>query len=156
MKEWLEYACVVDACSRWRSFCRVPLARALGAGLREILFALTPKLRKTAEFNLKLAFPEWSPTRSGRRRFAEWCAILDGWRPSSRACPGYTRENIEDIIVLDGNENFLEGQRRGKGVLFLDSAHGRLGVVFLCARAVRLSAALHGAAARQSAPRMRW
>jgi KDO2-lipid IV(A) lauroyltransferase len=33
--------------------------------------------------------------------------------------PRYTRGNIEDIIVLDGHENFLQGQRRGKGVLFL-------------------------------------
>jgi len=36
--------------------------------------------------------------------------------------PRYTRENIDEIIVLDGHENFLEGQRQGKGVLFL-TAH---------------------------------
>lgn len=36
--------------------------------------------------------------------------------------PRYSRKNIEDVIVLDGHENFLEGQRRGKGVLFL-TAH---------------------------------
>src|SRR5438477_12942488 len=33
--------------------------------------------------------------------------------------PKYTKENIERIVVLDGHENFLEGQRRGKGVLYL-------------------------------------
>jgi KDO2-lipid IV(A) lauroyltransferase len=33
--------------------------------------------------------------------------------------PKYSKENIEQIVVLDGHENFLEGQRRGKGVLYL-------------------------------------
>jgi Kdo2-lipid IVA lauroyltransferase/acyltransferase len=36
--------------------------------------------------------------------------------------PRYTRENIATVIVLDGQENFLEGRRRGQGVLFL-TAH---------------------------------
>jgi KDO2-lipid IV(A) lauroyltransferase len=31
----------------------------------------------------------------------------------------YTKENIEQVVILDGHENFLEGQRRGKGVLYL-------------------------------------
>jgi KDO2-lipid IV(A) lauroyltransferase len=33
--------------------------------------------------------------------------------------PRYTRENIEEVLILDGHENFLDGQRRGKGVLYL-------------------------------------
>jgi len=33
--------------------------------------------------------------------------------------PKYTKQNIEKIVVLDGHENFLEAQRRGKGVLVL-------------------------------------
>jgi KDO2-lipid IV(A) lauroyltransferase len=33
--------------------------------------------------------------------------------------PKYSRENIKEIVVLDGNENFLEGQKRRKGVLVL-------------------------------------
>ncbi|HEX9456438.1 MAG TPA: lysophospholipid acyltransferase family protein, partial [Candidatus Acidoferrum sp.] len=33
--------------------------------------------------------------------------------------PKYSKENIEQIVSLDGHENFLEGQRRGKGVLYL-------------------------------------
>ena len=38
--------------------------------------------------------------------------------------PRYTRKNIEDVIVLDGQENFLEGRRRGQGVLFLTAHMG--------------------------------
>src|SRR6202022_10202 len=33
--------------------------------------------------------------------------------------PKYSKQNIEQLVVLDGHENFLEGQRRGKGVLYL-------------------------------------
>jgi KDO2-lipid IV(A) lauroyltransferase len=33
--------------------------------------------------------------------------------------PKYTKENIESAVVLDGHENFLAGQSRGRGVLYL-------------------------------------
>jgi len=33
--------------------------------------------------------------------------------------PKYSAKNIEDVVVLDGNENFLAGHRQGKGVLYL-------------------------------------
>ena len=82
---------------------------------------VTPKLRRTAEFNLKLAFPEWT----GAQRAATLRGMVRslGWMAAEFArMPRYTRKNIEDIIVLDGHENFLEGQRRGKGVIFL-TAH---------------------------------
>jgi len=48
-----------------------------------------------------------------------------GWMAAEFArMPRYTRKNIEEIIVLDGHENFLEGQRLGKGVLFLTAHMG--------------------------------
>jgi len=43
-----------------------------------------------------------------------------GWMAAECAWfPKYSKENIEQLVVLDGHENFLEGQRRGKGVLYL-------------------------------------
>jgi len=43
-----------------------------------------------------------------------------GWMAAEFArFPTYTRENIEDMLILDGHQNFLNGQRRGKGVLYL-------------------------------------
>src|SRR5262249_61581087 len=46
-----------------------------------------------------------------------------GWMAAEFArLPRYSSENIAEVVVLDGHENFLEGQRRGKGVLFL-TAH---------------------------------
>jgi KDO2-lipid IV(A) lauroyltransferase len=122
MKEWLAYA-VVWSVLKFTGALPRPLARAMGAGIARMLFALTPKLRKIAEFNLKLAFPEW--TDAQREATLRGMVRSLGWMAAEFArMPRYTRENIEEIIVLDGNEHFLEGQRRGKGVLFLTAHMG--------------------------------
>jgi KDO2-lipid IV(A) lauroyltransferase len=122
MKEWLPYAVVWSVLKLTGALPR-PLARAMGAAVARILFAMTPTLRKIAEFNLKLAFPEW--TDAQRNATLRGMVRSLGWMAAEFArMPGYTRENIEEIIVLDGNENFLEGQRRGKGVLFLTAHMG--------------------------------
>src|SRR5947207_3994973 len=120
MTEWLAYAGVWIILKLTGALPR-PLARALATGVAHTLFAVTPKLRKTAEFNLKLAFPEW--TSAQRATTLRGMVRSLGWMAAEFArMPRYTRKNIEEIIVLDGHENFLEGQRRGKGVLFL-TAH---------------------------------
>ena len=75
-------------------------------------------MRKTAEFNLRLAFPEW--TEEQRRNSLKKMTRNFGWMAVEFArFPKYTKKNIEDVVVLDGHENFLAGQRRGKGVLYL-------------------------------------
>src|SRR5262245_30628624 len=120
MKEWLGYAIA------WSVLKLVGLmprsaARAAGAMVARMLLMLTPKLRKTADFNLRLAFPEWDDAR--RHRTIRGMTRSLGWMAAEVArLPRYTRKNIEEAMVLDGQENFLEGQRRGKGVLFL-TAH---------------------------------
>ncbi len=122
MTEWLAYG---GGWGLLRLVGALPrgMARALGAGLAQIMFALMPKLRKTADFNLKLAFPEWSEEKRQETRRAMVRSL--GWMAGEFArMPKYTRENIEDLIVLDGQENFLDGQRRGKGVLFLTAHMG--------------------------------
>jgi KDO2-lipid IV(A) lauroyltransferase len=93
-------------------------ARAMAAvGVRMLLFAL-PKLKKTAEFNLRLAFPEW--TDAQRRSTLKKMTRNLGWMAAEFArMPSYTKENIEGVVILDGHENFLAGHRRGKGVLYL-------------------------------------
>jgi len=94
------------------------VARGFAAGTIRLLLLLLPKMRKTAEFNLRLAFPEWSDAQ--RRAVLNGMARNLGWMAAEFArLPRYTRENIENVVVLDGHENFLEGQRRGNGVLYL-------------------------------------
>jgi Kdo2-lipid IVA lauroyltransferase/acyltransferase len=120
MTEWLAYA-LVWVVLKLVGLLPRSLARAVGAAVAGILLVITPKLRKTAEFNLRLAFPEWNDGR--RQATIRGVTRSLGWMAAEFArMPRYTRKNVEDIIVLDGNENFLEGQRRGKGVLFL-TAH---------------------------------
>jgi len=87
----------------------------------KVLLAFSPRLRKTAEFNLRLAFPGWSEAQR-QDTIREMTRSL-GWMAAEFArLPRYSCENIAEVVVLDGHENFLEGQRRGKGVLFL-TAH---------------------------------
>ena len=122
MKEWIAYAGVSSVVKLAGALPR-SLARALAEGLARMLFTVTPKLRKTAQFNLKLAFPQW--TDAQREATIRAMVRSLGWMAAEFArMPRYTRKNIEEIIVLDGHENFLEGQRLGKGVLFLTAHMG--------------------------------
>ncbi len=122
MKEWIAYA-VVSSVVKLAGALPRSLARALAEGLARMLLALTPKLRKTAEFNLKLAFPQWTDAQRGATIRGMVRSL--GWMAAEFArMPRYTRKNIEEIIARDGHENFLEGQRRGQGVLFLTAHMG--------------------------------
>lgn len=95
-----------------------PVARGIAAGATRLLLLFLPKLRKTAEFNLNLAFPEW--TDAQRRAVMKGMAQNLGWMAAEFArMPRYTKENIADVVVLDGHENFMAGENRGKGVLYL-------------------------------------
>jgi KDO2-lipid IV(A) lauroyltransferase len=94
------------------------LARSLAAVGARVLLFLRPKLRKTAEFNLKLAFPEW--TEAQRKTVMKKMTRNLGWMAAEFAqFPKYTKEDIASAVILDGHENFLAGQSRGKGVLYL-------------------------------------
>ncbi len=144
MREWCEYAAVWVILKGLGLLPR-SLARNFATGVVRILYALSPKLRRTAEVNLRIAFPEWSDAQ--RKAVVRGMLRNLAWMAGEFArFPKYSKENIGQIIVLDGNENFLEGQRRGKGVLFLT---GHIGAWELSSLAHALSPALHGAAAGQ-------
>jgi KDO2-lipid IV(A) lauroyltransferase len=117
MKEWFEYAAVWVVLKGMGVLPR-PVARSFAAAVARILYALRLKLRRTAEVNLKIAFPKWSDAQ--RDDVIRGMVRNLGWMAAEFArMPKYSKENIEEIVVLDGHENFLEGQRRGKGVLYL-------------------------------------
>jgi KDO2-lipid IV(A) lauroyltransferase len=117
MKERLQYAVAWSLIKLLGTLPR-SFARSLaGAGTRVLLWML-PKLRKTAEFNLQLAFPEWPAAK--RREVKRKMVRNLGWMAAEFArLPQYTRKNIEQFVILDGHENFLAGQSRGKGVVYL-------------------------------------
>jgi Kdo2-lipid IVA lauroyltransferase/acyltransferase len=117
MKEWLEFAAVWVVLKTMGALPR-PLARTFAASMTSLLFSLQPKLQKTAEFNLRLAFPDW--TDEQRKDATRKMVRNLGWMAAEFArLPRLTKENIEKVVILDGHENFLEGQQRGKGVLYL-------------------------------------
>ena len=116
MREWFEYAAVWVILKVLGALPR-RMARGLSAGVARLVYSLLPKLRKTAEFNLRLAFPEWGDEQ--RDAVIHGMVRNLGWMAAEFArLPRYTKENIEEVVILDGHENFLEGQRRGKGVLY--------------------------------------
>jgi KDO2-lipid IV(A) lauroyltransferase len=98
-----------------------PLARAKGIGLGLIVYLLHGRLRRVGMRNLALAFPEM--TLRDRRRILRGTYISLG-RQLAEVClfPRYTRENVSQIVVYEGFENFERAVARRKGVLFL-TAH---------------------------------
>jgi len=99
------------------------LSRAFAIGLAQVVYLLHVRLRRVGMRNLALAFPE--------KTEAERASILRGeftslGRQLSEVCqfPRYTRENVEEVVVYDGLENFEQAYGRGKGVLFLTAHFG--------------------------------
>jgi KDO2-lipid IV(A) lauroyltransferase len=117
MKEWLQYAAVWLLLKGLGVLPR-SLARSTAVALVRGLYALQPKLRKTAEVNLRIAFPDWSDAQ--RHTVIRGMLRNLGWMAAEFAhFPKYTKENVGQFVVLDGHENLLEAHRRGKGVLVL-------------------------------------
>jgi KDO2-lipid IV(A) lauroyltransferase len=99
------------------------IARSVGAMIAKCLLFMRPPLRRAAEFNLRLAFPELPA--STRRDILRQMVRNLGWLAAEFArLPLYNRSNIEQTMILDGFENFAAAERRGKGVLFLTGHMG--------------------------------
>jgi Kdo2-lipid IVA lauroyltransferase/acyltransferase len=117
MREWLEFAAAWIGLKTMGRLPR-PVARFVGASFASAAYWLRPPLRKAATFNLRLAFPDWSDAR--KREVIRGMIRQIGWMAGEFSqFPKYTPENIKEIVVLDGNENFEAARRRGKGVIFL-------------------------------------
>jgi KDO2-lipid IV(A) lauroyltransferase len=117
MKEWAEYAVVRVLLTILEVLPR-RIARPFAAYVAHILFLLSPKLLKTTELNLRLAFPDW--TEIERTAVTRKMTRNLGWMAAEFArLPKYSKQNIEDVVILDGHENFLQGHQQGKGVLYL-------------------------------------
>ena len=98
-----------------------PAARGLAIMLAHAVRRLYPRLQRVGDRNLELAYPQMPMGERARilrgvftslgRQLAEFCRF-----------PGYTPQNVDQVVVYDGLENYLAAQRRGRGVLFL-TAH---------------------------------
>ena len=100
-----------------------PLSRAFAIFISQVVYLLHFRLRQVGMRNLAMVFPEKSKAERARilrgvfaslgRELAELCLF-----------PRYTPQNVEDVVVYDGLENYERAFARGKGVLFLTAHFG--------------------------------
>lgn len=117
MKEWLAYA------AAWLVLKTVgALPRRTATGLATCVVALffraRPKLQRTAAYNLRLAFPDWTEAQR-KETMRKMVRSLGRMAAEFARLPRLTKDNVQEIVILDGHENFLAGHERGKGVLYL-------------------------------------
>ena len=117
MRHRLEYA-IVWLWVKTIGLLPRPLARAKGISLGLLVYLLHGRLRRVGMRNLELALP--AMPRHERRRVLRGVYVSLG-RQLAEVClfPRYTRENVSQVVVYDGFENFDRAHARGKGVLFL-------------------------------------
>lgn len=93
-------------------------ARFLAAAMMHVAYRLRPPLKQAAETNLKMAFPDW--TQAQRDAVIAKMIRNIGWMGAEFSqFPKYTRENIDRVIFIEGQENYSNALKRGKGVIFL-------------------------------------
>jgi Kdo2-lipid IVA lauroyltransferase/acyltransferase len=99
------------------------LARACGIGLGWTVYLLHVRLRYVGMRNLALAFPEKTISERSRILRGEFTSM---GRQLAEVCqfPKYTLDNVEQVLVYDGLENYEKAYARGKGVLFLTAHFG--------------------------------
>jgi KDO2-lipid IV(A) lauroyltransferase len=122
LREQIEYAAVRLLVGVIGALPR-PLARGIGITLAHLVRFLHRKLWRVGLRNLEIAFPERPISERKRilrnvytglgRQLAEFCLF-----------PRYTLENIEQIAIYEGFENFDAARKAGKGVLLLTGHFG--------------------------------
>ena len=135
MRERLEYALVWPAIKLMGLLPR-PVARAIGIVIGLTVFRFHRRLREVGMRNLAIAFPEMSADERRRLLRGEYISL---GRQLAEVClfPRYTLQNVSNVVVYDGLENYQNAFARGKGVLFLT---GHLGAWELSA----FAHSLHG------------
>jgi len=99
------------------------LSRALAIGIAQVVYLLHFRLRHVGMRNLEMAFPEKSVPERKRILRGEFTSL---GRQLAELCqfPRYTPQNIDQIVIYDGLENYERAYARGKGVLFLTAHFG--------------------------------
>ena len=99
------------------------LARGFAISISQVVYLLHFRLRQVGIRNLAMAFPEKSLVE--RRRILRGVFTSLG-RQLAELCqfPRYTANNIDQVVVYDGLENYQKAYARGKGVLFVTAHFG--------------------------------
>ncbi len=122
MIDWLQYFPLL-LLVRFVGALPRPLARGIGISIGRVVYYVHPRLRRVGMRNLSMAFPE--KTAAERRRILRGVYTSLG-RLLAEFClfPRYNEENVSQVVVYRGFENFEAAEKRGKGVLFLTGHFG--------------------------------
>jgi KDO2-lipid IV(A) lauroyltransferase len=116
-RTWIEY---LVAWTILKVVSLAPRAFALRAGRAVGMFAcaVLPRLRRHADINLRLAFPDLDESERGRIRRGAF-HNLGRLLGEISQFPRLNRENISSIVVYEGLENYLNAAAEGRGVILL-------------------------------------
>jgi KDO2-lipid IV(A) lauroyltransferase len=100
-----------------------PLSRAFAIALAQIVYLLHGRLRRVGMRNLELAFPEKSKADRARILRGEFTSL---GRQLAEVChfPQFNLQNVDNVVVYDGFENYERAKARGKGVLLFAGHFG--------------------------------
>ncbi len=134
MRQKLEYA-LVWLVVKGIGILPRPFARLVGICLGQFVYVIHRRLRRVGMHNLAMALPEKSRPEHRKILRGEFTSL---GRQLAEVClfPFYSKENLRQVVVYDGFENFERAFKRGKGVLFLT---GHLGAWELSAFAHSLA-----------------
>lgn len=99
------------------------LSRAFAIAISQVVYLLHFRLRQVGMRNLAMVFPEKSVAERKRILRGEFTSL---GRQLAELCqfPRYTPENVDQVVVYDGLENYERAYALGKGVLFLTAHFG--------------------------------
>lgn len=122
MRQRLEYAVAWLVIKTLGALPR-PLARAAAISIAWAVYLLHSRLRRVGMRNLQLAFPDKTPAERAKILRGEFTSL---GRQLAEVClfPKYTLENLNQVVIYDGFENYQHAFARGKGVLFLTAHFG--------------------------------
>lgn len=100
-----------------------PLARAFAIGIAQLVYLLHFRLRQVGMRNLEMVFPEKSLNERRRILLGVFTSLGRQLAELSQF-PRYTAQNVDDVVVYDGLENYERAYARGRGVLFLTAHFG--------------------------------
>ena len=122
MRQRLEYAAAWPFIKALGILPR-PLARAFAISLALVVYRLHSRLRRVGMRNLAMVFPEKNEAERARILRGEFISL---GRQLAEVChfPQYTLENLGDVVVFDGFENFEKARARNKGVLLFAGHFG--------------------------------
>src|SRR6516162_7935030 len=122
VKEFAEYSLAVTLIKTFGILPR-PVARLAAGILAWLGFHLARRQRYAGLHNLRMAFPEM--TEADRERILRGCfQNLGRLLVEFTHFPQLNKTNISRYVVHDGLDNYLEGLKRGRGVIFMTAHFG--------------------------------